>query len=418
MSGAPTLETLYAAGNVVDQQVRYRSLSDRLKGRTGSSGEVIFVSSPGRSELGGNHTDHNHGHVLCASVQYDMVAAVQPRDDNRIELSSDGFDELFAVDLNSLERVPEEEGKTQALIRGMAAELAARGYAIGGFDAVVNSTVPVGSGLSSSASFEVLIGGIINALFNEGKILPVLIAQVGQIAENAYFGKPCGLMDQLACSAGGVLMIDFEDTREPKIHRIDVKFANREYALVAVSTGGSHADLTDAYASIPKEMKETAAAFGKTVLREVDEAEFPKKVMELRGKVGDRAILRALHFFAEDRRVSEMQKALEGNDFEAFIELVRASGLSSLGVLQNIIPPQSDGHEQPVALALGASSLFFERIGRGVARISGGGFAGTIQAYVHRDDYDEYVTLMESYFGDGCVQPLTIRPYGVTRVQA
>ncbi|MFH0882482.1 MAG: galactokinase family protein [bacterium] len=413
----PSLNSLYDAGSISIQEARYRSLSDRLRKHTGLTDPVLFVSSPGRTELGGNHTDHNRGCVLCASVQHDMVAAVQPRSDNKIELHSDGFEDRFEIGLDFLERVSEEEGTTQALIRGVAGELAARGHKIGGFSAFVNSTVPVGSGLSSSASFEVLVGGIINELYNVGSISPVVLAQVGQRAENEYFGKPCGLMDQLACAVGGVLSIDFEDTANPVIHRIEVDFSGREFALVVVYTGGSHADLTDAYASIPKEMKAAAAVFDKEVLREVDETRLPDHLMQLRETVGDRATLRTLHFFAENRRVAQMQKALENDDFSAFLQLVRASGFSSLGVLQNIIPPASDGREQPMALALGASNLFFERTGRGGSRISGGGFAGTIQTYVHREDFAEYVKLMESLFGKDCVQRLTIRPFGVAPVE-
>ncbi len=418
MSARPSLETLYGAENVEQQRARYRDLASRLQERTKSDSAVLFVSSPGRSELGGNHTDHNRGRVLCASVRQDMVAAVQPRTYNRIELHSDGFEERFEIGLDSLEFDPEEEGTTQSLIRGVAGELAARGHRIGGFSAFVNSTVPVGSGLSSSASFEVLIGGVLNELYNDGSISPVVLAQVGQKAENEYFGKPCGLMDQLACAVGGVLSIDFEETENPLIHRIEVDFSGRECTLVAVATGGSHADLTSAYASIPKEMKAAAALFGAEVLRQVDETQLPAQLMRIREQAGDRATLRTLHFFAENRRVIEMQRALEADDFEAFVELVRASGYSSLGVLQNIIPPASDGREQPMALALGASNLFFERKGHGGSRISGGGFAGTIQTYVHRDDYAEYVALMESLFGKDCVQELKIRPQGVTRVDA
>jgi len=416
MDSLPSFEQLYGPENVASQKVRYEALAQKLRSRTGSDDPVLYVSSPGRTELGGSHTDHNHGKVLCASVQQDMAAAVQHRTDGLITLESEGFEGSYEVDTSYLDIHTGETGHTQALIRGVLAGFVKRGYKIGGFDAVVQSGVPVGSGLSSSASFEVLIGGILSALYNDNTVSPVHLAQIGQWSENVYFGKPCGLMDQLACSVGGVLAIDFKDIEDPAIHKVEVDFSKQELILTVVHTGGSHADLTPAYAAIPNEMKEAARLFGGEVLMDVDEVVVGANLGKLRASVGDRATLRALHFYAENHRVQAMQEKLGAGDFPAFLKLVQQSGQSSLGVLQNIIPPGSDGREQPVALALGASNLFFEKAGRGVCRIQGGGFAGTIQAYVHAEEQLEYFKLMESLFGEGCAQPLNIRPFGVTPV--
>ncbi len=412
------LPDLYDPESDDSQLARYRALAERVMQRSGSRQSPIFISSPGRTELGGNHTDHNHGQVLCAGVQNDMVAAVLPRGDQKVLLESDGFAESFDVDLGALEFMQSERGNSRALIRGVAAGLQARGHRIGGFDAVVSSTVPIGSGLSSSASFEVLVGGIFDALFNGDTIDPVVLARAGQRAENEYFGKPCGLMDQLACAIGGVLSIDFGDYENPDIQRIGVDFSNTEYRLTVIHTGGSHADLTDAYASIPREMKAAARLFGAEVLGEVAEENLVDHISQVREQLGDRTALRMLHFYMENARMTAMLTALKQKDFPSYLAIVETSGRSSLGVLQNIIPPQSDGREQPVALALGCSSSFFEKRGRGVCRVHGGGFAGTIQAYVHRDDFEEYVETMETLFGSGSVQSLRIRPFGVAKIPA
>ncbi|MCB2198843.1 galactokinase [bacterium] len=416
MTSIASLADLYASDMQPEQMARYQTLANKLIERTGVREGVRFISTPGRTELGGNHTDHNQGKVLCAAVQQDMVAAVQARDDNHVRFESVGFGEMIEMSLDDLTAQPGESGTTQALIRGVAEGLVQRDAKVGGFDAVVDSHVPVGSGLSSSASVEVLLGGILNALYNKSTLDPVALAQVGQYAENVHFDKPCGLMDQLGCAVGGIISIDFKETSSPVIRRVNVDFSATPYTLAVVDTGGSHDDLTDAYASIPNEMKAVAKLFGKDVLREVDQEVIPEKIAEIREKLGDRSLLRMLHFYRENRRVEAMMRALERLDFDAYLDQVASSGASSTGALQNIIPPGEDGRDQPTAVALGYANAFFEQRGRGVGRIHGGGFAGTIQVFVHRDDYDEFRSLMESIFNRDCVSELIVRSIGVTEV--
>ncbi|MBN2243309.1 MAG: galactokinase, partial [Acidobacteria bacterium] len=295
------LVELYGIGDLDRQRRRYRDLLRECSERFGSPASPRCVSAPGRTELGGNHTDHNHGRVLCAAVSRDAVAAVQPRSDSRVRLKSSAYDKECEVDLSSLDPREEEKGTTEALIRGVAAGFRKNGFHIGGFDAVVYSDVAIGSGLSSSANFEVLIGGIFNALCNAGGIEPVTLAKIGQFAENAYFGKPCGLMDQLASAVGGVLAIDFKEAENPRIEKVPVDFSQTGYVLAVVDTGGSHADLTPAYASIPNEMKRVASLFGENTLRGVAEEALRANLPGVRKNAGDRAALRALHFFAENR---------------------------------------------------------------------------------------------------------------------
>ena len=416
MNKIASLADLYSVDHHPAQIARYRSLADHLRERTGSDETVRFISTSGRTELGGNHTDHNHGKVLCAAVQQDMVAAVQARSDSRIRFESLGYGDVFEIELDDLTPHTAERAQTQALVRGVAEGLVQRGAKVGGFEAVVDSRVPVGSGLSSSASIEVLIGGIFDALYNDSSLDPVMLAQIGQYAENVHFGKPCGLMDQLGCAVGGIISIDFKDTRDPVIRKVDVDFSATPYALAVVETGGSHVDLTDAYASIPNEMKATANLFGAEVLRDVPEEEIRGRIGEIREKLGDRHLLRQLHFYRENKRVEAMMRALERLDFDAYLEQVAASGASSTGSLQNIIPPGKDGREQPTAVALGYANAFIEQRGRGVGRIHGGGFAGTIQVFVHRDDYADFCSLMENIFGETCVSELIVRGRGVSEV--
>jgi galactokinase len=411
------LVNLYQADEIDEQRARYTELAANLDARAPGSTLPIFVSAPGRTELAGNHTDHNHGKVLAASVMHDMVAAVRPRDDNRIVLTSQGFDGEFTIDLSSLKPVEAEHFSTQALIRGVADGFQRHGFTFGGFDAYVNSRVPVGSGLSSSAGFEVLVGGIFNHLYNENRISTVELAKIGQYAENTHFSKPCGLMDQLAVAVGGVLYIDFAETNAPEIQRISSVVSNDEFALVVVDTGGSHADLSHEYASIPEEMKTAASLFGSDVLGGLDPLKVWLRIGELRRTHGDRAVLRTLHFFTENERVEAMRDALLSGNLDRFRELVQQSGWSSSQCLQNIVPSTGGGHDQPVALALGASQAFFPKRGRGVCRVHGGGFAGTIQAFVHRDDLLDYVSWMEQFLTNGCVHELHIRPVGISSVE-
>lgn len=410
------LSALYGASDLERQKKRYLDLIDSYTDNFGAQPGFRIVSAPGRTELSGNHTDHNNGKVLCAAVASDSVAVAAPRSDNHVELKSSAFPELFSIDLSRLDPGDEEKGSSDALIRGVAAGLRRESFETGGFNAVVHSDVGVGSGLSSSASFEVLIAGIFNCLYNGSGIDPVTMARIGQYAENVYFGKPCGLMDQLASAVGGVLSIDFENNENPVVEKIQVDFDKTEYVLAVVDTGGSHEDLTSAYASIPGEMQQAAALFGRRTLREVGEEAFYHGMSMIRSKAGDRALLRSLHFFEENRRVTDMVQALKGKNFDGYLRLVSESGASSAGMLQNTIPPVSAGKDQPAALAIGVSNVFFRSKERGVCRIHGGGFAGTIQVYIHREDLQEYVQFMESLFGHSCVQPLVIRMQGVSEV--
>jgi galactokinase len=405
---------LYGEENLGRQQRRYRDLLREYSGSFEKPQPLYFVSAPGRTELGGNHTDHNNGRVLCAAVRQDAVALAGLRRDNHIKLRSSAFAKAFDIDLSVLDPRDNEKWTTDALIRGVAAGFIKSGFDIGGFNAVVHSDVGIGSGLSSSASFEVLLGCILNALYNGNRMAPEIIARIGRYAENVYFDKPCGLMDQMASATGGVLAIDFEDSENPAVEPMHMDLDSTDYVLAVVDTGRGHDDLTEAYAAIPAEMKKAAALFGKRTLREVEEDAFRMDMGRVRNLIGDRAVLRALHFFAENRRVSEMVEALKSGGFDQYLRLVAASGASSASLLQNIIPPETEGKEQPAALALSVSDDFFSRSlpGGGVCRIHGGGFAGTIQAYVRKDCFPDYVRLMSSLFGTGCVQPLRIRKQG------
>ncbi len=411
-----SLASLYPGDDHDDQRARYTELAACLDNLAPGGPVPVFISAPGRTELAGNHTDHNHGKVLAGSVMHDMVAAVRPRDDNRITLISRGYDGEFTVDLSSLTPVPAEHNSTEALLRGVADGFHKRGYAYGGFDACLDSQVPVGSGLSSSAALEVLIGGIFNHLYNDHHIDAVELAQIGQYAENTHFGKPCGLMDQLASAVGGIQYIDFADETNPAIEKIDADFSNGGFVLVVVDSGGSHADLSHEYAAIPAEMNAAANLLGAEVLGDLDPLRVWPRMRELRSAQGDRAVLRTLHFFTENQRVEGMRDALRDGNLDRYLELVRQSGWSSSQCLQNIVPSSGGGQDQPVALALGASQVFFAQRGCGVCRIHGGGFAGTILAFVHEDDFNDYSDWMELYLEHGCVHELAIRPVGVTSV--
>lgn len=390
---------------------RINRLLDRSEGKA-----VYLISAPGRTELGGNHTDHNHGKVLCAAVRNDTLAAVTPRSDGKILIESEGFSQTFEIDISDLSPRDSEKGTTTALIRGVVAGFDEAGANIGGFSAQITSNVDVGTGLSSSASVEVLIGTILNVLYNDTAVPAARIARIGQYAENVFFGKPCGLMDQTACAVGGVLAIDFADPQAIAIRKLDVDLSESDYVLAIVNTGSSHSDLTDAYASIPTEMKLVARQLGADVLRSVTTDQIMNSLASLRGRCGDRAVLRALHFMSENNRVDQMVAALEVRNFDKYLQLVQASGASSQAILQNTIPPLSAGKAQGVAFALGISQLFFETQGRGVARVHGGGFAGTIQAYVHHDDFEDYRARMNSIFGEHAVERLEIRNHGATTI--
>ena len=371
-----------------------------------------FFSAPGRTELGGNHTDHQRGRVLAAAIELDARAAVACNGTKLIRLYSEGYPTLYQVDLRELDIRPEEKNTTAALIRGVAAGFARRGCRLEGFDAYVRSTVLPGSGLSSSAAFEVLLGTAINGLFSCG-VSAVEIAQIAQYAENAYFGKPCGLMDQMASSVGGCVAIDFADPAAPRITPVDFDFAACGHTLCIIDSGASHADLTDEYAAIPAELSAVCAVFGKEVLRQVDEKAFYARLPELRAAAGDRAVLRAMHFLGENRRVACQAAALERGDFPAFLRYVNESGLSSQTLLQNVIPTGATAHQE-VALALGLARHLLD--GQGAVRVHGGGFAGTIQAFVPNERLGAFRDGMEAVLGGGSCHVLTIRSAGGTEL--
>ena len=390
------------------QQERFLSLAETFEKDFNCDADVRFFSAPGRTEVGGNHTDHNNGKVLAAAINLDAIAAVEARDDGIICVNSQGYSPI-TVDTSNLNVVDEEAGKSSALIRGVCARFNELGYKYGGFNASVTSCVLSGSGLSSSAAYEVLIGTILNYLYNDGKISAVEIAQISQYAENVYFKKPCGLMDQTACSVGGFVKIDFEDTSAPVIRKVDFDIAKHGYNLCIVDTGGNHADLTGDYAAIRLEMNSVAEYFGKSVLRQVDEKDVFENIGDIRKKTGDRAIERAIHFYNENKRVERLSNALSEGDFNEFKNTIIESGKSSYMYNQNCFT-LSAPNEQPVALALCISEELLK--GKGAYRVHGGGFAGTIQAFVPVEETENYVSSMRKIFGEKSCYILKVRSHG------
>ena len=372
-----------------------------------------YFSAPGRSEICGNHTDHNRGKVLAAAVDLDIIAAVEPTDDGLVVVKSEGYPE-DRISLSELSVSHSEKNTSAALIRGVLAGFKARGYEIGGFRAYTRSNVLKGSGLSSSAAFEVLIGTVLSGLYNGGKASAVEIAQIAQYAENVYFGKPSGLMDQMASSVGGFTKIDFKDPENPEIEAISLDLKAHDYNLCIIDTRGDHADLTPDYAAIPSEMKAAAGYFGKDYLRELSREDIIENISALRDAVGDRAVLRALHFMDENVRVDELAAAIKSGDFSAFLSVIERSGDSSYKYLQNVYTC-AHPDEQGVSLALYMAKSLLG--GEGAVRVHGGGFAGTIQAFVPDAKLKEFVKGMEKVFGDGSCYVLSVRPYGGVEVE-
>ena len=407
----PRLREIY--GETADlQRERIGALARQFFEEFGDRDQAGVWSAPGRSEIGGNHTDHQLGNVIAAAVSLDTVAVAAPCRGTKVRIRSEGFPPCEA-DIKKLEPNKKEAGTTQALVRGVCAAFRERGFDVGAFDMCAASDVPPGSGLSTSAAFEVLVGNIVNSLFAGGAVDPVEIAKIGQYAENTFFMKPCGLMDQMASSVGGFVAIDFFDPDAPLLNTIRYSLEENGFALCVVNAGGSHADLTDEYASITEECKAVSRFFGKNHLSRVDEQEFYRRMGELRGKVNDRALVRAIHFFGENKRAKKEYAALRNNDIGLFLELVTESGYSSYMYLQNVYP-SNDPNERSVSLALAVSEKYLK--GRGAWRVQGGGFAGTIEAFVQLDLKDAYQAAMEGIFGPGSCHYLAVRPYGGVRL--
>ena len=374
--------------------------------------DVEIYSAPGRSEVGGNHTDHQHGEILAASINLDAIGIVKKTDDMKVSILSKGYT-LTTISLENLDMQEEEKETTIALIKGVVAGLANRGYKIGGFKAYITSDVLIGAGLSSSAAYETLIGNIVSGLYNNMSVLAEEIAIIGQFAENVYFGKPCGLMDQMACSVGNMVHVDFADINNPKVEKVTFDLNKYGYSLCITDTKGSHADLTADYAAVPEEMKKVAAFFGKEVLLGLTVDDILENIVKVREQVGDRGVLRALHFIRENERVQKEVSYLSDEDIEGFLKTVSASGNSSYKYLQNVYS-NADVQHQNVSLALAISEDFLGD--NGVSRVHGGGFAGTIQAFVKNDIVIEYQKIMDKVFGQGACSVLKIRKYGGMKV--
>ncbi len=407
-----TLERLYGAGAQA-ARARARRVLEGYTSTFAGPAQGLF-SAPGRTEIGGNHTDHQHGHVLAAAVNLDILAAASPNGSGVIRVQSEGYPTM-EVSLDDLTPKKAEENTSAALIRGVCARMAELGceFRGKGLDVYALSTVPGGSGLSSSAAFEVLLGTMLNDLFWGGTATAVEIAQIGQYAENAFFGKPCGLMDQTACSVGGVVAIDFADPAAPVVEQIELDLHKVGYALCIIDSRASHADLTDEYAAITGELSRVSAHFGKTALREVPEADFLSALPQLRREAGDRGVLRAMHFYAEDKRALAEAEALKQGDLPAFLELVRQSGKSSAELLQNVVPTGRTSDQSLMLTIALAQRLLGDR---GAARVHGGGFAGTAQAFVPLDMVDGFQAGMEAVLGEGACHVAAIRPLGGVRL--
>ena len=407
---AARLASLYccAPAETASEAARYAAVLDGLEKTFGSHAEAGLYSAPGRTEIGGNHTDHQHGRVLAGSVNIDMIAAAAPNDKNQLRVQSEGYD-LCVIDLNDLEARKEEENTTAALLRGECAAFTQRGAKLAGLDVYISSNVPKGSGVSSSAAFEVLIGVILNDCFMTEKVSPIAIAQIGQWAENVYFGKPCGLMDQMASSVGNIITIDFADPAHPDVEPVAVDFSKAGLALCILDSCADHADLTDEYAAVPAECRAVAAVCGGEVLRDVPFETFLAKLPECRKQCGDRAVLRAFHIYADNDRVAKQVAALREGDFDTFLRLVNESGHSSWEYLQNVIPAGYKEHQE-MGVTIAAAKHYLN--GKGAVRVHGGGFAGTAQAFVPVEMLADFKAHMEAILGEGRCHVLSIRPEG------
>ncbi len=407
-SGALNEKFKMLYGDEIKAAERYIKALKEFEALYGYRDNIRLFSAPGRTEVGGNHTDHQHGEVLAGSVDLDVIAVVSENGSNTARIKSEGYP-MDEIDLMQLEVIKSETGKAAALIRGVCAAFKNNGYAVGGFDAYTTSNVLKGSGLSSSAAFEVLVANIINGLFNGNSVDAVTIAKYSQFAEREFFGKPCGLLDQMASSSGGFTYADFNDPTNPRVEKIELDIKKSGCRLCVVDTGGNHADLTQDYADVTIECKKVSRALGVEFLRDASEEDFYKSIAALRSSCGDRAILRAFHFFNENRRVGQQKAALKSGDFKTFLSLVNESGESSYKYLQNLYPT-SNPSEQGLCLALALTSQFLN--GEGACRVHGGGFAGTVQGYIPSYRFDEYKAMIEAVFGEGSCVEIAVRPVG------
>lgn len=400
---------LYGADHVQEQKERYAELLKGYEKKFGD-GEIKLFSSPGRTEISGNHTDHNHGKVLAGSINLDCVGVAAMNHSSKVHIVSVTFGQEFVIDLNHLEPSPRKAG-TEDLVKGLLKGFEESGYQVGGFNAYITSNVISAAGVSSSAAFEMLLCSMLNTFFNDGRMNTVAYAHVGKYAENYYWDKASGLLDQMACAVGGLITIDFMEPSEPKVEKIDFDFSSQNHSLIIVQTGRGHADLSADYSSVPSEMKKVAEYFGKEYCSEITEEDVIGNLQKVRAFAGDRSVLRALHFFEENKRVETMVKALKEGDFGVFLENITASGNSSWKWLQNCYT-NANCQEQGITVALALTELFIAEKGRGACRVHGGGFAGVIMAMLPNDLVDEYISYIEKALGEGNAYRMSIRPYG------
>ncbi len=403
-------ETLYGKADAEKNRQRYVALLKGYGAAFGEEKDVRLFSSPGRTEISGNHTDHNHGKVLAGSINLDCVGVASKNNTDKIHIISETYDQDFTVDLKHLEPSAKKAG-TIDLVKGLLKGFEEAGYEVGGFDAYITSNVISAAGVSSSASFEMLLCSMINTFFNEGRMDTVAYAHIGKFSENRYWDKASGLLDQMACAVGGLITIDFADPASPVVEKIDFDFGSQEHSLIIIQTGKGHADLSADYSSVPNEMKKVAAFFGKDVLQQVDEKELLQNISAVRSQAGDRSVLRALHFFEENKRVEAEVKALKENRFQDFLQAITASGNSSWKWLQNCYTT-ADVQEQGITVTLALTELFIAEKKRGACRVHGGGFAGVIMAILPNDLVDEYISYIEKCTGENSAYRMSIRPYG------
>lgn len=407
------LQKLYGANEAEEGRERYRKVITGFEDTYGDK-DILLFSSPGRTEISGNHTDHNYGKVLAGSINLDCVGAAAKNGTDTVRILSETFNQKFIINLKNLSPSDKKTG-TIDLTKGILAGFVKMGYEIGGFDAYIASNVISAAGVSSSAAYEMLICSMLNTFFNDGRMDVVAYAHIGKYSENEYWDKASGLLDQMACAVGGLITIDFRDPEKPAVERIDFDFSGQDHSLIIVNTGKGHADLSSDYSSVPIEMKKVAEYFGKMVCAEIEEKDVLANLQQIREFAGDRSVMRALHFFEENKRVDAQVVSLKNNDFQTFLDNITASGNSSWKWLQNCYTT-ADVQEQGISIALALTELFIAEKGKGACRIHGGGFAGVIMAMLPNHLVEEYITYMEEKIGEGNAYRMSIRPYGAVCV--